>query len=291
MHLLVVTGLSGAGKSTALSALADVGYFCVDNLPAVMLRELIGLLETRADERVAVGIDARDRANLEHFPSIRAELEADGQQVEVLYLDAPNDVLMRRFSETRRLHPLGTLPDALDRERDVLVPLRSQSTTVVDTGGMRGRQLRTLVKERWGGAGALTVSLMSFGFKNGLPTEADLVFDARFLQNPYDVPELRPLSGFDAPVSEFVLGQDDAMAIAERVEDWIRFQVPRTMREGRSYLTVAIGCTGGQHRSVALVREIERRLQEGPALSDPPAVFGTHHRDVEMALLESGRAG
>jgi len=286
MHLIVVTGLSGAGKSTALTALADVGYDCVDNLPAVLLRDLLRVMKERDGERVAVGIDARDRAHLERFPAIRDELQAEGQQVEVLFLDATNEELIRRFSETRRMHPLGRIPEALDKERSVLAPLRSHTTTVVDTSNLRGRQLRTLVRERYGSAGALTVSLMSFGFKNGTPVEADLMFDVRFLQNPYDVPKLRPLSGFDQPVRDYVLGQDDALAIAERIEDWIRFQVPRSMREGRSYLTVAIGCTGGQHRSVALVRELERRLSQGPPLSDPPAVLGTSHRDVQRSGLD-----
>lgn len=283
MHLLVVTGLSGAGKSTALQALADVGYYCVDNLPAVMLKDLLEKLHARADEKVAVGIDARDRTYLERFPEIRDRLQDEGQHVEVLFLDAANEVLIRRFSETRRLHPLGRLPEAIDAERQVLAPLRQQATTVVDTGSLRGRQLRTLVKERYGQSGALTVSLMSFGFKNGIPVEADLVFDARFLANPFDVPELRPQSGFDAPVSDYVLGQPDAVALADRIEDWIRFQVPRTMREGRSYLTVAIGCTGGQHRSVALVRELERRLEQGSPLSDPPTRLGSSHRDVQRS--------
>lgn len=280
MHLIVVTGLSGAGKSTALTALADVGYECVDNLPAVMLRDLLGVMQARRTERVAVGIDARDRAHLERFPAIRDELQAEGQQVEVLYLDASNEELVRRFSETRRMHPLGRIPEALDKERQLLAPLRSQATTVIDTSSLRGRQLRTLIRERHGSAGALTVSLMSFGFKNGIPVEADLIFDVRFLQNPYDVPDLRPLSGFDEPVRDFVLGQQDATAVANRIEDWVRFQIPRSMREGRSYLTVAIGCTGGQHRSVALVRELERRLTQGSPLSDPPAVLGARHRDV-----------
>ena len=289
MQLLVVTGLSGAGKSTALSALADVGFYCVDNLPVPLLPDLMRLVADTRGERVAVVIDARDRQTFAGFPAMRETLEGEGYKLEVLYLEAPKEVVMRRYSETRRLHPLGELPGAIDREIEVLKPVRATATTVVDTANLRGRQLRGLVRERYGASGVLNVMLMSFGFKNGMPVEADLVFDARFLANPFDVPELRPLSGFDTPVSGFVLEQPDAAELLDRIDEHVRFQVPRTAQEGRSYLTVAIGCTGGQHRSVALVEALKRRLRDseqplygaGDEPFDASARLAVRHRDVQ----------
>src|SRR5689334_19028390 len=245
MEILVVTGLSGGGKSTCLRALEDLGYYCVDNLPVPLLPALVEVKSQsdRGPARVAVGIDARSQDHLQGFAAVRSQLLAAGHAVEVLFLEAPDSVLVRRFSETRRRHPMGELPEAIRIERDRLRELRALADSTLDSETLTSRQLRQLVRDRYGTrGGVLHLVLTSFGFKNGLPSEADLVFDARFLVNPFDVPNLRPLGGFDQSVRDFVLGQADAMELLSRSESWLRFQAPRTIREGRSYLTFALGC-------------------------------------------------
>jgi UPF0042 nucleotide-binding protein len=283
MDLLVVTGLSGAGKSTALRALEDSGFYCVDNLPVPMIPQLLEMISHQDGGRqpIAVGIDAREINHLDRFPDVLASLRDQGNHVEILFLEAPTEVLVRRYSETRRRHPMGQLPEGIERERAHLQALRDRATNIFDTANLRGRQLRQLIRERYAMGGVLSLNLMSFGFKNGLPPEADIVCDVRFLANPFDVARLRPLSGYDAAVAEYVLGQEDAMTMLAKLEDLVRFLVPRTTREGRSYLTVAVGCTGGQHRSVALVEALTGRLREGAALSEPPARLSVRHRDVK----------
>jgi UPF0042 nucleotide-binding protein len=279
-RLLVVTGLSGAGKSTALGALADVGWSCVDNLPVPLLIPLVETLQGVADERIAVGVDARTRAYLASFPDTQAQLATAGHELEILFLTAPSGVILQRFAETRRAHPLGALPAAVEQERELLATLAARATATIDTATLTSRQLRNVVRDRWGVAGSFHVVVQSFGFKFGVPAEADLVLDARFLANPYDRPDLRPLTGHDPPVAEFVLQQPDALGLLERIEGLVRFQAPRSLREGRSSLTVAIGCTGGQHRSVALVEALRHRLDGGASLTDPPARITVAHRDV-----------
>jgi UPF0042 nucleotide-binding protein len=293
MEILVVTGLSGAGKSTCLRALEDLGYYCVDNLPVPLLPALV---ETKSPgvghgSRVAVGIDARSQDHLAGFASVRARLIAAGHPVEVLFLEAPDAVLVRRFSETRRRHPMGELPEAIGIERERLRELRALADSTLDSETLTSRQLRQLVRDRYGTRGeVLHLVLTSFGFKNGLPSEADLVFDARFLANPFDVPDLRPLGGFDPPVRDFVLEQADAQELLDRMESWLRFQAPRTIREGRSYLALALGCTGGQHRSVALIEELAARLEREPA-AVPTPVLTVRHRDLARALADTVALG
>lgn len=290
MDLLVVTGLSGAGKSTALRALEDSGFYCVDNLPVPMIPRLLEMVwrEDGGRQDIAVGIDAREINHLDRFPEVLSGLRDQGNHVEILFLEAPTEVLVRRYSETRRRHPMGQLPEGIERERAHLRALRDRATNIFDTANLRGRQLRQLIRERYAMGGVLSLNLMSFGFKNGLPPEADVVVDVRFLANPFDVAELRPLSGYDAPVVEYVLEQADAQTMLDKLEDLVRFLVPRTTREGRSYLTVAVGCTGGQHRSVALVEALNGRLREGEALSEPPARLSVRHRDVKRGGTHAG---
>ncbi len=284
-EILVVSGLSGAGKSTCLRALEDLGYSCVDNLPVPLLPQLIAIRPLQ--RRIAIGIDARSPEHLHALAGIRQQLLDAGHELEILFVEAPVSTLVRRFSETRRRHPLGELPGAIDREAEHLRELRALASSVIDTETLSSRGLRQLVRDRYGTrGGVLHLVLTSFGFKNGLPSEADLVFDARFLANPFDVPELRAQGGFEARVREFVLGQADARELLDRLEGWLRFQAPRTVREGRSYLTVALGCTGGQHRSVALVEALRERLDQ-PALTEPPPVIVVRHRDLERALADT----
>lgn len=285
MDLLVISGLSGGGKSTVLRALEDAGVHCTDNVPVPLVPKLVEMVRSSDDSRpVAVGIDARDSQYLERFAQVHRELVDSGLRVEVLFVEASNAALLRRYSTTRRLHPMGQLPQGIDRERELLAPIRAEAALCIDTTDLNARQLRQLIRDRYAGGGSLRVALVSFAFREGVPTEADLVFDARFLSNPFEVDELRPLSGLHAPVAQYVLGQDDAGELLGHVETMVRFMVPRVVTEGRSYLTVAIGCTGGQHRSVALVEALKARLAgtegtgaSGPALS---ARLLVRHRDV-----------
>lgn len=280
MDLLVVTGFSGAGKSTALHALEDLGLYCVDNVPIPLLPQLIELVRQTDDtRRVAVGVDAREGAYLEEFPAVSKALTDAGHDVEFLFLEAPVEVLVRRYAETRRKHPMGELPGAIESERRRLDGLRQLAHRTVDTGNLTGRQLRQLVRDRYGGRGTLRLVLMSFGFRNGVPSEADLVFDARFLDNPHEVAELRPLTGLEEPVARFVMGQDDAQTLMQQIVNIVSFVAPRSAREGRSYLTVAVGCTGGQHRSVALVERIHDALAHA-GLDEPAPTVVVRHREL-----------
>ncbi|HMU38019.1 MAG TPA: RNase adapter RapZ [Pseudomonadota bacterium] len=263
MHILVVTGVSGGGKTTALRALEDVGYYCVDNLPLPLLSRFVQLVETTGHKKIALVMDAREGEFLASFRQEMRELREKGHALEVLFLDAPDDVLLRRFSETRRRHPLrdDDLRQAIAHERQTLLPLREEAHAVVDTGELNVHQLKGVIQERYGRSNqALSLTLLSFGFKFGLPVEADLVLDVRFLPNPYFVPELAHETGLNATVSEFVLRHPDAQAFIAHALSLIEFYLPRAEREGKSYVTVAIGCTGGRHRSVAVVGDLFNRL-------------------------------
>ena len=272
MDILVVSGMSGAGKTTALHALEDLGFHPVDNLPVSLLHELVGYMhQARPGVRLAVGVDARDPRQLDGFAGVREQLLAEGHRVDIFFIDAPDAVIVRRYAETRRRYPMGELPGSLTLERQILAPIRALATGVVDTERMTTRQLRALVRDRFGERERMAVTLMSFGFKIGIPLEADVVFDARFLANPYDVPDLRPRTGLEAVVQEFVLAQTDTAELLQMLEAWVRFHVPRAWREGRPSLTIAIGCTGGQHRSVTLVETLAKRLQPTLSSSDRTA--------------------
>jgi UPF0042 nucleotide-binding protein len=268
LRAIVVTGLSGSGKSTALHVLEDLGFYCIDNLPVALLPRFIELWESSREEvrRVALGIDARERRFLHDFPRVFEELRAAGVHLEVLYLEASDDVLLRRFSETRRPHPAadgGSLADGIRREREALRSLRELADRIVDTSAFTVHELRASLRQllETPEAGTLTISLVSFGYKYGLPTDADVALDCRFLPNPFFVEELRPKTGMDPAVAQYVLDRDDTREFLRRVEDLLEFTLPRYQREGKSYLTIAIGCTGGRHRSVAIVEELRRRLE------------------------------
>jgi RNase adapter protein RapZ len=282
MKLVIVTGVSGAGKSTALRALEDLEYYCADNLPLPLLPKFVELLSTREEiGRAALGIDARGGEFLAQSRQIFAGIRASGHSLEVLFLDAPDDILLRRFSETRRRHPLAgvDIRASLANERTQLVPMRQEASAVVDTGTLTVHVLRALIHERYGRTGDnLSVTLLSFGFKHGLPTEADIVLDVRFLPNPFFVEHLSALSGEDEGVRRYVLDSADAQALLERAEPLLRLSIQGFYKEGKSYATIAIGCTGGRHRSVALVNELQRRLADEFALS-------VRHRDLGRGTI------
>lgn len=290
MDLTVISGLSGGGKSTALHALEDLGFYCVDNCPIPLLPDLVELgRKADAGRSIAVCVDAREAQYLASFPEVCARLEKAGHKVEVLFVEAARDVLVRRYAETRRMHPMGELPEAIDRELDALAGIRALATATIDTSTLTGRQLRQLIRDRYGLGGSLRVVLQSFAFKRGVPSEADVVLDTRFLENPNDHEPFRPLSGLHEPVARFVLDQPDATAFLAIAESLVRFTVPRTAAEGRSYLTIALGCTGGRHRSVALVEALKQRLASGAPLGDPPVRIVVRHRDVGSQTPSGGK--
>lgn len=280
-RIVVLTGMSGSGKSTAIRALEDSGYFCIDNLPVLLVPRLTELAEMGGSStRLALVIDAREGTMLGEAPRVLADLRREGHQVAVLFLDAGDESLQRRFSETRRRHPLapdGTVSEGLRREREVLHDLRLMADEVIDTSGLTVHDLKREVQARFAeeGEGEPNLTLLSFGYRYGVPPQADLMLDLRFLPNPYFVPELKALTGLDPRVSAFVLRADGAAEFLERVQSLCGFLFPRYQREGKAYVTVALGCTGGKHRSVALVEELVRRL--APVF---PRIRA-QHRDIE----------
>lgn len=283
LHVALVSGLSGSGKSTAINALEDLGFYCIDNLPAELIPRFIELCE-RSEEmtRAALGVDSRGREFLDALPRALDEVRGLGHRVEVVFLDASDAALVRRFSETRRPHPLaadGDVTAAIQREREDLAWLRGSADRILDTSAFNGHELRAAVKALFSDAEdqshGLQVQLLSFGFKYGLPADADLVWDVRFLPNPFYVEELRTKTGREQPVKDYVLAHDAARRFLEIAGEYLRFSLPHYEHEGKSYLTVAIGCTGGHHRSVTLVESL------GEVLREAKAEVTIRHRDIE----------
>jgi RNase adapter protein RapZ len=257
VQLILITGLSGSGKSVALNVLEDSGFYCVDNLPSKLLPELVGVLATAGCSRLALSIDARGGASLAELPAQIAALGRGGIEVSILFLDAKPDTLIKRYSETRRRHPLSesglTLPECIARERELLSEITDLGHRI-DTSDLSPNSLRTWVKDFVGLAGSgLTLLWESFGFKNGIPLDADLVFDARCLPNPHYDPQLRPFTGRERPVIDFLASNPDTQKMLDDIRRFVESWLPCFQRDNRSYLTVAVGCTGGRHRSVYLV--------------------------------------
>ena len=265
MQLVLVTGMSGSGKSVALKVLEDSGYYCVDNLPAHLLPGLADFLREASYQRVAVSVDVRSGPTLDDLPNWIVELRRRAIDLRVLFLDAKTDTLVKRFSETRRRHPLSddtrTLPECIEAERELLAEVSAQAHHI-DTSELSAHALRAWVKDFVGlGASGLTLLFQSFAFKKGIPLDADLVFDVRCLPNPYYDPVLRPMSGLDGPVIEFLLKDVNVQRMLADVWKFLDDWLPCYIRDNRSYLTVAIGCTGGRHRSVYFVESLARRFQ------------------------------
>lgn len=271
-RILLVTGLSGSGKSTAIRALEDVGFFCIDNLPVPLLGKLVKLARQAGDmPRIAVVVDAREGRFLQDLPKAISDLRQRDAHVEVLYLDAADDVLIRRYSETRRRHPLspdGSVVGGIAEERKLLRALRDLADEAIETSNLTVHDLKKLIQARFGSqeSSEPSVALISFGFRYGLPLQADLVFDVRFLPNPYFVPEMRARTGRERDVADYVLDRREAQDFLGHATKMISFLLPHYRREGKSYLTIAVGCTGGKHRSVAIARELSRRLEGEGAL-------------------------
>jgi UPF0042 nucleotide-binding protein len=278
--LVVVSGLSGAGRTTAMKALEDLGFYCVDNLPVVLLERFVELFSDGAG-RIAVVIDMRERAFLEAFPEVYARLQGSGHPTELLFLDASDEMLERRFDETRRVHPAGggrPVRESIAEERRILAPIASRADLVLDTTSMTVHDLKRFVSHRYTGApgsGPIDVELISFGFRYGLPKVVDLMIDVRFLPNPNFEPDLRHKTGVDPEVSAYVLEQARTKEFMDRLLDFLGFLVPLYEEEGKAYLTIGIGCTGGQHRSVAVVGALADRLEARNIKSR------IRHRDVD----------
>jgi UPF0042 nucleotide-binding protein len=265
MELVLITGLSGSGKSVALDVLEDAGYYCVDNLPVKLLAELARHLAATRHERVALTMDARGGAELEELPARLDELRAGGIELRMLYIEAKNDTLIKRYSETRRRHPLTdgrlTLPECIARERELLAEIAALANHV-DTSDLAPNALRGWVRDYVAAPrSGLTLLFQSFGFKHGIPLDADMVFDVRFLPNPHYDPKLRPLTGLDKPVIDFMRANADAQQLLDDIRGFVSKWLASFQRDNRSYLTVAIGCTGGRHRSVYFVENLAREFR------------------------------
>ena len=280
---VIITGLSGAGKSHAIKCFEDMGFFCVDNLPTTLIPTFAELIaRSREDvQRVALGVDVREGEYLSHLLESLQELKRRGHSVEVLFLEASEEALVRRYHESRRRHPLGAegnVLDAIRAERKAMAHMREMADRIIETSSITVHQLKALLSERYvtpHGRSGLTASLVSFGYKHGIPFDADLVFDVRFLPNPHFVDGLRPLDGRDRRVRDFVLGHDEARELLSRLRELLQFLLSFYQREGKAYLTVAIGCTGGRHRSVSFVEELRSFLE---SLGYTPSVV---HRDLD----------
>lgn len=271
MRFVIVTGMSGGGKSTALKLLEDAGFYCVDNLPVPLIEKFIELVETPNAEiqKVALGLDVRTDQNFDETNSSLSQLRKNGYHFEILFMDANDNILIKRYKETRRKHPLaegrdGRLEDGIRREREVLQNIKEQADYIIDSSKLLTRELKEelerifLKNEEFNN---LIVSIMSFGFKHGIPQDADLVFDVRFLPNPFYLDELKHLTGNDKPVQDYVMQCPEAEIFLKKLQDMLEFLIPGYIKEGKHQLVVAIGCTGGQHRSVTLANEIYARMR------------------------------
>lgn len=283
-EIAFITGLSGSGKSSVAKCFEDLGYYCVDNLPSSLLRSLLEDPARHLGEiaRVAIVTDVRAPEAAAQLPELLARIDPADAHLTVLFLEASDETLMRRFSETRRSHPLGAhqaLIDAVREERTILANLRGIADVVLDTSGWSIHEIRRHVQERFGEPSTirppLLVWLTSFGFKHGIPWGTDLLFDVRFLNNPHFEKDLRPLTGRDLPVVKFLEDEDDFGELLERLKGLLLFLLPRYREEPRSYLSVGIGCTGGRHRSVAVTEKLSRELAESGWATR------IHHRDID----------
>ncbi len=282
MKFVIVTGMSGAGKSTSLKMLEDLGYFCVDNLPVPLIGKFAELAGEPNSEltKVAVGIDVR--TGLSRVEAAFNDLQASGYISDVLFLECDDDVLVKRFKETRRAHPLagdGRVEEGIRKERELLRFLKKNASFIIDTSHLLTRELKQKLDDifaRDRGFGNLFITILSFGYKYGIPSDADLVFDVRFLPNPYYIDELKQKSGESKEVRDYVMGFSEANVFLDKLEDLIRFLIPNYVTEGKNQLVIAIGCTGGKHRSVTLASGLYERLSDGNEYG-----IRIEHRDID----------
>jgi RNase adapter protein RapZ len=265
-ELVIITGLSGSGKGTVLKVLEDLGFYSVDNLPIELMPKFAELTSVSPTiRRAALVVDIREGEGLKRFPSIYRELQRE-LRTTLLFLEAADDMIVRRFSETRRPHPLGTestVPQSIEAERNALTPIRKLADITIDTSKFTVHELRDVVKEKFQSDqkdGGIMVQVTSFGYRHGIPTDSDLVFDVRFLPNPNYIPEFKPLTGRHPSVAKYVRSFPQTREFIERISDLLEYLLPHYIQEGKSYLTISFGCTGGQHRSVMMADEFRKRL-------------------------------
>lgn len=283
MRMVIVTGMSGAGKSSVLKMLEDAGYFCVDNLPIQLIYKLVQLTfnGTEKFDKVALGVDIRSGQALGELDEVLEQMKRDGYHYEILFLDAKTEVLVKRYKETRRSHPLsgsGRVEQAIEDEREKLEFIKRKADVIIDSSQMLIRELKSEVDKIYINNKKFNnffITVLSFGFKYGIPMDSDLVFDVRFLPNPFYDPVLKPQTGNDQPVREFVMSSEMAVTFLEKLEDMISFLIPNYILEGKNQLVISIGCTGGKHRSVTLANELYSRLKK--------LEYGikVEHRDIE----------
>ena len=290
MRFVVVTGMSGGGKRTALKMLEDAGFYCVDNLPVPLIEKFVELIAAPGSEisKVALGLDVRADQPFEEARKTLGNLKNNGYKYEILFMDASHQVLLKRYKESRRLHPLspeGRVEDGIRKERDILKGIKENSDYVIDTSNLLTRELkeeidRIFIKNEE--YNSLMVTILSFGFKNGIPADSDLVFDVRFLPNPYYVEALRPKTGNDREIQEFVMGFKEAGQFLEKLEDMVKFLIPNYITEGKTQLVIGIGCTGGKHRSVTLANALYQQLRQEEAYG-----VKIEHRDIGKDALRN----
>ena len=293
MRFVIVTGMSGAGKSTALKMLEDMGYFCVDNLPVPLIPKLAELFTVSGSEvqKAALGVDIRSGLSFGELERMLQELDAINMKYEILYLESSDNVLVKRYKETRRFHPLsgssGRVDEGIKRERERLGFLKKKADYLVDTSHMLTRELRQELNKIFVENKEfknLYITVLSFGFKYGIPSDADLVFDVRFLPNPYYVDELRPMSGNDPEVRDYVMGNEKAGEFLDKLTDLLEFLIPNYIIEGKTQLVIGIGCTGGKHRSVTLANALFARLSQAESYG-----IRIEHRDIGKDAITKAR--
>lgn len=293
MRFVIVTGLSGAGKTTTLKMLEDANYFCVDNLPIALIEKFAALMagmDGGEAQNVALGIDVRSGRSLEELALVLSRMKELGYEFEILFLDAQDKVLVKRYKETRRSHPLaanGRVDDGIRLERERMKFLKDRADYIIDTTHLLTRELKEEIEKIFidnADFKNMMISVLSFGFKYGIPSDADLVFDVRFLPNPYYVDELRPLTGMDDGVFQYVMDNDTARQFAGKLEDMVKFLIPHYIREGKTSLVIAIGCTGGKHRSVTLARVLYEKLAEIREYG-----LRLEHRDIDKDRIVKGQ--
>lgn len=283
LRIVIITGLSGSGKSTALHALEDIGFFCVDNLPILLLPKFLEIQGTASGEvsKVALVMDVRERYFLEKHMEVISKLKKKKYSIEILFLEASDDSLLHRFSETRRAHPLSgkrTVPESIALEREKLRELKDIADTIIDTSLYNIHQLKDLLQRYYLDplkGNKITINLISFGYRYGLPSDADMALDVRFLPNPYFYEDLKKYNGNDSRVREYVLKWDDTLHFLDKIYSLLSFLIPRYEKEGKTYLTIAVGCTGGRHRSVVILNRISEYL------SEKGYSININHRDME----------
>ncbi|MCK9362653.1 MAG: RNase adapter RapZ [Syntrophales bacterium] len=281
MQVVIITGLSGSGKSTAIRALEDIGFFCVDNLPVILLPEFLAIQSAPAKgvSQVAMVMDLRENEFLEKYPQIFVQLKEKGYRIEIIFLDASDETILHRFSETRRVHPLaprGSILDGIRLEKEKLAPLKKMADKVIDTSSCNVHQLKDIIQRHFLSAAtkSMVIQVVSFGYRYGLPVDADMVLDVRFLPNPHFVAELRPFDGHDARVRDYVLESEGGRDFTSKLLDFIDFLIPMYEQEGKSRFTIAVGCTGGHHRSVVIANLL------GAHFSGKDYFVNITHRDI-----------